>query len=122
MDKYSTITTIDIFLARIAYSIQVLSPKHKAGYCSDSDRANYKGKGKKSAAKAAICGRWHGKENQKQPKISDCRIMNMNELSKGIEILTTHSAKCGGVCTLEGETMHSGLAVVLAASCSKCNQ
>ena len=46
----------------------------------------------------------------------------MEELSKGVEVLTSHSAKCGGVCTLEGETMHAGLAVVLAASCSKFQQ
>lgn len=38
------------------------------------------------------------------------------------EMLTKHSATCGGECTLQGETMHSGLAVVLSAVCSKCKQ
>ena len=75
--------------------------------------------------KAAVYARWHDKENldlPKQPMISGSRIINMDKLSKGIEVLTSHSAKCGGVYTLEGETMHARLAVILAASCSKCQQ
>ena len=112
-----------IIIKRYLYGTQActvdLPQKHKAKYCSE--RAT----GKRAAAKAAIHAQWHGKENQdfpEQPTISGCRIMNMEELSKGVEVLTSHSAKCGGVCTLEGETMHAGLAVVLAASCSKCQQ
>ena len=50
------------------------------------------------------------------------RIVNMDELGKGIKMLTKHSAMCGGECTVQGETMHSGLAVVLSAVCSKCKQ
>ena len=46
----------------------------------------------------------------------------MAELSKSIEELTSHSSECGGVCSLQGETFHAGLAVVLAATCSKCQQ
>ena len=34
----------------------------------------------------------------------------MGELSKSIEKLTSHSAKCGEACSLQGET-HAGLAV-----------
>ena len=48
--------------------------------------------------------------------------MNLEELSKSIVELTSHSAKCGGVCFLHGEIQHAGLAVVLAASCNKCMQ
>ena len=54
--------------------------------------------------------------------INGSRIINIEELSKGIEILTRHSALCGGECTLQGETVHSGLAVILSAMCSKCKQ
>ena len=54
--------------------------------------------------------------------ISGCRIVNMDQLRDSISMLTAHSAQCGGKCTLEGETMHSGLAVILQASCVKCGQ
>ena len=50
------------------------------------------------------------------------RIMNVAELQKSIEVITSHSAQCGGTCTLEGESMHSGLAVVFRAVCSKCSK
>ena len=46
----------------------------------------------------------------------------MNQLHDSISTLTAHSAKCGGKCTIEGESMHSGLAVILQASCIKWGQ
>ena len=52
--------------------------------------------------------------------ISGCRIINMDQFRDSISMLTAHSAQCGGKCTLDGETMHSGLAVILQASCVKC--
>ena len=48
------------------------------------------------------------------------RIVNVSELAKGIHTLTSHSASCGGACVLEGETMHSELAVIFSATCTKC--
>ena len=48
--------------------------------------------------------------------------MNLDKLSEAIEHLTSHSAKCGGSCMLEGEQTHVGLAVVFIARCSKCHQ
>ena len=48
--------------------------------------------------------------------------MNVAELQKSIEVFTSHSAQCGGTCTLEGESMHSGLAVVFRAVCRKCSK
>ena len=51
-----------------------------------------------------------------------CWIVNMDQLRDSISILTTHSAQCGRKCTLEGETMHSGLAVIMQASCVKSGQ
>lgn len=39
-------------------------------------------------------------------------IVNVTELQKAVEMLTSHCAQCGGTCTLDGESMHSGLAVV----------
>ena len=44
----------------------------------------------------------------------------MDQLRDSIGMLTAHSAECGGKCTLEGETMHSSLAVIMQASCVKC--
>ena len=50
------------------------------------------------------------------------QIVNMDQLRESISMLTTHSAQCSGKCTLEGETMHLGLAVIMQASCVKCGQ
>ena len=46
----------------------------------------------------------------------------MEELQKSIEMLMAHSAECGGKCEIEGESMHSGLAVVLQAVCTECRK
>ena len=46
----------------------------------------------------------------------------MKELQTSIKKLTTHSAQCGGTCKIEGERMHSGLAVILQAVCTKCSK
>lgn len=48
--------------------------------------------------------------------------MNMEQLCESVGTLTSHSAQCGGKCLIEGESMHSGLAVILQASCSKCHK
>ena len=63
--------------------------------------------------------RW---KSHRDENILGSRIVNMVELSKAIKELTSHSAMCGGRCTLQGESMHSGLAVVLSAMCDKCKQ
>lgn len=55
-----------------------------------------------------------------QCTLEGSRIVNISELAKGIHTLTSHSATCGGACVLEGETMHSGLAVIFSATCTKC--
>ena len=46
----------------------------------------------------------------------------MHQLRDSISMLTKHSAQCSGKCTLEGENVHSGLAVIKQASCIKCGQ
>ena len=75
-------------------------------------------KSRKASAKAAIAARWQ-KENIHLPLalIRGSRIMNLGELSNSIVELTSHRAKCGGVCFLQGKIQHAGLAVVLTASC-----
>ena len=50
------------------------------------------------------------------------RIVNMENIRKGIDMLSNHSAACGGECIMQGETMHSGLAVILSAKCAKSEQ
>ena len=97
--------------------------KRKAKYCSNPERASYKKRSRKASAKAAIAARWQKEHTHPlQLVIHGSRIMNVDELSKSITQLTAHSAKCGGVCFLQGEIQHAGLAVVLAASCNKCMQ
>ena len=93
--------------------------KRKAKYQPSSDRASYSSVLKKGRATTAISRRWNPPEHA--PTITGSRIMNMTELSKSIEHLTSHSAKCGGYCMLEGET-HVGLATVISARCTNCHQ
>ena len=54
--------------------------------------------------------------------ISGCIIFNMDQLWDSISSLIAHSTQCGGGCTLDRETMHLRLAVILQASCVKCGQ
>ena len=61
-------------------------------------------------------------EPQTSTHINGSRIINLDQLCESIDILTSHSAECGGKCVIEGETMHSGLAVILQASCTKCHK
>ena len=95
--------------------------KRKAKYQPNSDRASYSSILKKDRATKAISARWNPVELSEQaPTITGSRIMNMTELSKSIEHITSHSAKCGGNCMLEGET-HVGLATVISARCTNCH-
>ena len=95
--------------------------KRKAKYQPNSDRASYSSILKKDRATTAISARWNPVELSEQaPTITGSRIMNMTELSKSIEHITSHSAKCGGNCMLEGET-HVGLATVISARCTNCH-
>ena len=80
--------------------------KRKVKYCSNPDRASYNKESRKAAAKLAFAARWE-KENVGPPEsavvINGSRIMNIGELSKSIVELTMHSAKCEGVCFVQGE-------------------
>jgi hypothetical protein len=115
---------------RIYCFTQQVKSKRKTRY-KTLQKAHYKSR----KVKAAIAKANHARLNKenKQPTttqaattqavctpLSGCRIMNMDQLRDSISMLTAHSAECGGQCTLEGETMHSGLAVILQASCIKC--
>ena len=46
--------------------------------------------------------------------------MVIDNLGMGLKEISSHSAQCGGICILEGETMHAGLAPVLSVKCIKC--
>ena len=54
--------------------------------------------------------------------IRGSRIINLEQLQESVGLLTSHSAECGGKYIIEGESMHSGLAVILQASCTKCQK
>ena len=53
--------------------------------------------------------------------LNSFRIMNLENLSKQLQLITTHAASCGGSCTLEGETYRAGLACIIQAKCGKCH-
>ena len=109
-----------------------MNSKRKARYRT-LQKAHYKSSKVKAAIAKANTARLN-KENTPQTTqavtvtatqavctpVSGCRIVNMDQLRDSISMLTAHSAQCGGKCTLEGETMHSGLAVIMQASCVKC--
>ena len=45
--------------------------------------------------------------------------MDIDNLGTGLKEISSHSAQCGGICILEGETMHAGLATVQSVKCIK---
>ena len=52
--------------------------------------------------------------------LSGSRIMDMDSLASELREVSSHSAQCGGMCVIDGETMHAGLAAVLSVKCIKC--
>ena len=46
--------------------------------------------------------------------------MKLDELSNQFEQITAHSAVCGSLCVIKGETFRAGLACVIEAKCLKC--
>ena len=48
-------------------------------------------------------------------------MMDLDNLGSGLKDISSHSAHCGGMCVLEGETMHAGLAAVLSVKSIKCD-
>ena len=101
-----------------------------------TDRAKYKRKNRKEIARKAAQNRW--KRTDQSKSLSDVtntplvtaaphdsaqlgsRIMDIDNLGMGLKEVSSHSAQCGGICILEGETMHAGLASVLSVKCVKC--
>ena len=107
-----------------------------------ADRAHYRSLGRKSSLQKAGESKGKQKENVSpatlpevttQPELQSesshvqqsgfdaACIFNLDELAKAIETLSSHSAKCGSGCVLEGDTIPSGLCVVLCGTCTKCN-
>lgn len=56
------------------------------------------------------------------PVLQGSRIMDIGNISVTIAEVSTHSGICAGRCVVEGEVMHSGLAVVVMIKCTKCAQ
>ena len=98
--------------------------KRKAEY-GRTDRATCKRKNRKEKAAQS---RWESVPRQ-SASLTDVintstqtgsRIIDLDNLSTGLNEISRHSAQCGGMCVLEGETMHAGLATVLSVKCIKC--
>ncbi len=81
------------------------------------------------AASLAAQARWRGKENSSkksttaaQPQaqvMQGARIIPLDKLSDTITELSSHSANCGGTCTVTREN-RSGLATTLHLACRNC--
>ena len=108
--------------------------KTKAEY-GRSDRAMYKNKNRKEIAKKAAQNRWKSVDGQSEslsdvantplvataPHVStqlESRSIVRDNLGTGLEV--KFKPQCGGMCVLEGETMHAGLGTVLSVKCIKC--
>ena len=52
--------------------------------------------------------------------LSGSRVMVMDCLASRLGEVSSHSAQCSGMCVIDGETMHAGLAAVLSVECIKC--
>ncbi len=94
-----------------------------------------------NAARQAAQVRWGGKENRPptvstttsttqtatqgtsvpKPKLEGARIIPLQKLGSSIEELSSHSAECGGACTITKES-RSGLASTLYLACLKCGE
>ncbi len=102
-----------------------------------ADRSRYTSKKRKDSIKKALAV-LHGKEQlplSTEPSsalpvessssapsttLNSFRIMNLDQLSAHLQLISTHAASCGGSCTLEGETYRAGLASIIQAKCGKC--
>ena len=98
--------------------------KRKATY-GRSDRGGSQSRKRKASARKAIESRWSGAsmplgEVTNTHTLSGSRIMDMDSLASGLREVSSHSAQCGGMCVIDGETMHAGLAAVLSVKCIKC--
>ena len=72
-------------------------------------------KQRKSAARAASIARW------KRPVNGAC-VIDLQCLSKGIQVVSKHSASCQGECLVTREVQREGLASVLEVRCSSCEK
>ena len=101
--------------------------KRKAKY-DRSDRATYHKTGRKNAARKAAEARWNRSQTTTEA-LTDVtnitvqlgsRIMDLENLGSGLAEISSHSGQCGGMCVLDGEVMHAGLASILSVKCLKC--
>ena len=112
----------------------LLISKRKAEY-GRADRATYKNKNRKEITKKAAQNRWKSVDGQSEslsdvantplvataPHVStqlESRNIVRDNLGTGLEV--KFKPQCGGMCVLEGETMHAGLETVLSVKCIKC--
>ena len=102
--------------------------KRKAEY-GRADRATYKRKNRKNIAKKAAQSRRESVPRQSATLTNvtntstqtGSRIIDRDNLGTGLKEISRYSVQCGGMCVLEGETMHAGLATVKCIKYEKTN-
>ena len=58
----------------------------------------------------------------KKNTIPGSRVMDLNCLTKNIEVVSNHSSTCGGKCSITREVRREGLASILEIAYSKCKK
>ena len=91
-----------------------------------SRRGHYTTQRRKDAIRKENAARWKKHQTQQTsttsvPPFNSSIIMNLDELSNQFEQITAHSAVCGSLCVLKGETFRAGLACIIEGKCLKCN-
>ena len=102
------------------------------GKVSLAERGVYVSRKRRSQAHQAIMSHWKKNGGTLAEISNDCldtsslpqgsRIMDMGNILAAIAEVSAHSAVCGGTCVIDGDVMHSGLAVVVKIRCTKCAQ
>ena len=87
-----------------------------------ASRSNYISARKKDAIRKAVAAR-RSKVTKALPKqqFNSSRVIDLSKLAVNIQKITSHSASCGGSCTVDGEIYRAGLASIIQVTCTKCD-
>ena len=87
-----------------------------------ASRSSYTSARKKDAIRKAVAA-CRSKVTKALPKqqFNSSRVMDFSKLAVNIQKITSHSASCGGFCTVDGEIYRAGLASIIQVTCTKCD-
>ena len=54
-------------------------------------------------------------------QFNSSRVIDLSKLAVNIQKITSHSASCGGSCTVDGKIYRAGLASIIQVTCTKCD-